>query len=260
MEVVTLPNGLVVLGAFPEPEVLEVVHSCGPYPLIICDPPYGNITQENWDDVGEDDVRFAQWMVSWTKICQELSLPGAALYVFGGIGRFEQEGRPPFRPFYRYLVEAELQTGYKLSTHVTWAKKRAYGIRWGYLFCREEVGYFVIGNPKQPRLFNIPLLEQRRTYPGYDPRYPAKSEYYRRTNVWMDVVEILRGKVHETQKPDRLYEIMIETHTKEGEYVLDPFAGSGTCARAAAKLNRKFVLVERDPQIFRECVDRLKGG
>jgi hypothetical protein len=44
-------------------------------------------------------------MLDWTRSSEKLSAPGAALYVWGGIGR------PKFRPFYRYLVEVEHSTG-----------------------------------------------------------------------------------------------------------------------------------------------------
>ena len=46
-----------------------------------------------------------------------------------------------------------------------------------------------------------------------------------------DVTEILRGKVHPTEKPRRLYEILIEVHTEPGEYVLhlttNDYSGDG---------------------------------
>jgi len=90
-------------------------------------------------------------------------------------------------------------------------------------------------------------------------KYPAKSEFLRRTNVWADVTEIMRGKTHVNQKPDRLMEIPIEVHTEPGEWVLDPFAGSGTTAIAARKLGRRFVIVEQDPDNFDRIVSRLRG-
>jgi DNA modification methylase len=89
-------------------------------------------------------------------------------------------------------------------------------------------------------------------------KYPAKSEFLRRTNVWDDVSEILRGKTHVSQKPQRLMEIPIEVHTDVGEWVLDPFAGSGTTAFAARKLGRRFVVVEQDPENFDRMVADLR--
>jgi DNA modification methylase len=100
-------------------------------------------------------------------------------------------------------------------------------------------------------------LETKRGYAGYNEKYPAKSEFYRRTNVWMDINEIFKGKLHPTQKADRVVEIPIEVHTDPGDIVLDPFAGSGSTAFAARRLNRKFVVIEKDEEIFDKMVDKL---
>lgn len=79
-------------------------------------------------------------------------------------------------------------------------------------------------------------------------KYPAKSEYLRRSNVWTDVTELFRGKIHDAEKPSRLAEIMIETSSNPGDLVLDPFAGSGSTGVAAKKLRRSCILLEIDPK------------
>lgn len=259
-KVVTFPDGVAINGEFPSRSVMGEIITRVPseLPLVICDPPYGNIVSEAWDKVGVDDRRFSRWMIDWTKAIESIGTPGAALYVFGGIGTPADGARPPFRPFYRYLVDVEHETGFRLSTHITWKKKRAYGIQWGYLFTREELGYFVLGDVKKPRRFTVPLLARERGYAGYNEKYPAKSPFLRRTNVWDDITEILNGKTHVAQKPKRLMEIPIEIHTEPGEWVLDPFAGSGTTAQAARKLDRRWILVERDPIEFEKLIEALR--
>jgi DNA modification methylase len=252
MPVKTVPNGVVICGSYPDVKEELVKHCGGGFPLVIADPPYGNIVDDAWDRCHENDVAFSEWMFCWTRVSAELSLEGAALYVWGGIGR------PKFRPFYRYVADVENVTPYTLANHVTWKKKRGYGIQWNYLFTREELAYLVKGDMKKPRKFTVPLLDVKRGYAGYDKEHPAKSEYYRRTNVWDDVTEILRGKKHVAQKPQKLHEIIIGIHTEPGETVLDPFAGSGTTGFAARALDRRFVLVENDEQQFEKTVSDLE--
>jgi DNA modification methylase len=49
--------------------------------------------------------------------------------------------------------------------------------------------------------------------------------------------------------------------TKPGDWVLDPFAGSGTTGALASRLGRKWVLIESAEQIFKKiCIPRLSGA
>jgi hypothetical protein len=136
MKTVEFEDGIAIHGTFPEAEVLTAIWSVGKLPLVIADPPYGNIVDEQWDRIEGDDRAFARWMIMWTKVLAALSVHGAALYVWGGVGIPRNGTKAPFRPFFRYLADVELETNYKLSTLITWKKKRAYGIQWGYLFTR----------------------------------------------------------------------------------------------------------------------------
>ena len=51
--------------------------------------------------------------------------------------------------------------------------------------------------------------------------------------------------VFKTPKPEQLLKRIIEISTNELDIVLDPFAGSGTTASVAMKLNRKFITCEQ---------------
>jgi site-specific DNA-methyltransferase (adenine-specific) len=254
MKKVEFKDGLAINGDSTSQEVVDEVKSylgndtC--VPLIATDPPYGNIVMEHWDRTKMSDDEYADYMIQWTRLWSQVLVQGGAFYVWGGIGL------PNFRPFIKYLTRVE-DDNFKMSNLITWSKKRAYGVQNNYLFTREELAYFTKGNPKKPYKFNIPLLETKRGYAGYNKEYPAKSEFFRRTNVWMDINEIFKGKLHPTQKPSRVVEIPIEVHTDPGEYVIDPFAGSGATAFAARKLGRKFIVVEKDEEIFAKIIDKL---
>lgn len=228
----------------------KVLQLTGEVPLIVADPPYGKIVSSKWDRVNSSDVDFCDWMLSWTRTWADALCKDGSMYVWGGIGKVG------FRPFFRYLVNAEREGEFELANLITWKKRRGYGKQRDYLFCREECAWFVKGDSKHPRCFNIPLLDEKRGYAGYNAKYPAKSEYLRRSNVWVEP-ELLRGKVHVAQKAQRVIEIPIEVHTTPGEWVIDPFAGSGTTALAAMKLGRRFVVIEKDEKTFEEMVDRL---
>jgi DNA modification methylase len=238
-------DGIVINGKFGSPEVEAILKEYEhKLPLIVADPPYGEIVKNEWDK----GVKSSDYM-AWTEECQKYLAKGASLYMWGGIGK------PHNRIFFDWLSKVEDETGLTLRNLITWKKRRAYGKKDDYLFTREECAWLV--NGEKPKTFHIPYLDQERGYAGFNKDYPAKSKYLRRSNVWTDINELFVGKVHIAQKPERLAEIMIETHTKKGDTVMDPFAGSGSSGMAARKLGRRFILIEMDPSNYKIIVDRL---
>jgi DNA modification methylase len=68
---------------------------------------------------------------------------------------------------------------------------------------------------------------------------------YERTNVWR--IQPAYDKRHPAIFPLELAEKVITYYSFKEDVVLDPFAGIGTVGAAAAKLGRRFVLIEQDP-------------
>jgi len=60
-----------------------------------------------------------------------------------------------------------------------------------------------------------------------------------------------RRNIHVTVKPVALMAYLIELGCPPGGVVLDPFLGSGTTCVAAKKLNRRYIGIEIDPEIYR---------
>jgi hypothetical protein len=250
MRIESLRDGTAICGTWPDLEVLTAVFELtGKLPLVVTDPPYGDILKQDWDK-----GNVCNLLLKTCGVLADMCLPNSALYLWGGIGK------PGNRGFFEFLTRVELETPWQLANLITWSKKRAYGVQHNYLFTREECAYLTLGPIKEPRCFNVPLLEELRGYPGFNADYPALSDHKRRTNVWTDINEIFQGKLVDAQKPERLYEIPIEIHTEPSEYILDPFAGSGTAALAAMGLGRKYVVVEKDPETFELLLRRIRGA
>jgi site-specific DNA-methyltransferase (adenine-specific) len=62
---------------------------------------------------------------------------------------------------------------------------------------------------------------------------------------------------HETQKPLKLMELLINLVTKPNSVVLDPFAGSGTTCLAAKRLGRKYIGIEKNEHYYHIAKMRL---
>lgn len=69
-----------------------------------------------------------------------------------------------------------------------------------------------------------------------------------------------QGTDQPTQKPVALMEYLIRTYTNEGELVLDNTMGSGTTGIACIRTGRRFIGIEKDPDIFETARRRLSGG
>jgi DNA modification methylase len=65
-----------------------------------------------------------------------------------------------------------------------------------------------------------------------------------------------KGK-HPTQKPTALMEWCLNYYSKEGDKVLDPTMGSGSTGVACRNMNRQFIGIEQDEDIFKIAQSRI---
>ena len=64
---------------------------------------------------------------------------------------------------------------------------------------------------------------------------------------------------HRTAKPVKLMEFLLKYWSKEGDTILDPTAGSGSMGVACINMNRKFIGIEKDEEIFKIMKDRINN-
>jgi len=83
--------------------------------------------------------------------------------------------------------------------------------------------------------------------PHYDPPLPTT----------MLEVKSTRGK-HSTEKPVELMEWVLKYYSKEGDTILDPTMGSGSTGVACKNMNRNFIGIEKDPEIYEVAVNRIE--
>ncbi len=80
------------------------------------------------------------------------------------------------------------------------------------------------------------------------------------TDVWWHTIVPTRGQEktgYPTQKPLGIVRRMVQASTRPGEWCLDFFAGSGTLGAAAAELDRRYVLIDSNPEAVRIMHARL---
>ena len=82
---------------------------------------------------------------------------------------------------------------------------------------------------------------------AYDPPLPTT----------MLEIKSTRGK-HSTEKPVALMEWIFKYYSKEGDVILDPTMGSGSTGVACKEMNRNFIGIEMDKEIFKVAESRLQ--
>ncbi len=82
------------------------------------------------------------------------------------------------------------------------------------------------------------------------------------TDVWWHTIVPTNGREktgYPTQKPEGIVRRMVQASTRPGDWCLDFFAGSGTLGAAAAKLGRRYVLIDSSPDAVKVMRARLSA-
>lgn len=206
--------------------------------LLLFDPPYAGIRKDSWDNQWKTNEDYVAWLLDLLRLAKPKMKDNGSVIFFGGIGKHND------RPFFKTILAIENQNLFHYRNMLTWGKRRAYGKSHDYLFTREEIVWYSVSPARTQVTFNIPYLNQRRGYAGFNKRYPAKSAFKRVSNVWTDITELFRTK-RACQKPVDLLERLVRTHSNPGDLVVDPFAGWGTTGLAALGCGREFLGCEK---------------
>lgn len=97
----------------------------------------------------------------------------------------------------------------------------------------------------------------------YKKLYKSECKGKPLSNLWDDISYITRTqkdpRMYPTQKPLKLLQRIVQISTNEGDWVLDPTAGSGTTGIACRSLGRNFKLMDLNPSAKNVFEERLKG-
>jgi site-specific DNA-methyltransferase (adenine-specific) len=83
------------------------------------------------------------------------------------------------------------------------------------------------------------------------------------TDTWWHTIVPTSGREktgYPTQKPEGIVRRMVQASSRPGGWCLDFFAGSGTLGAVCRQLDRRYVLVDRNPEAIRIARERLGDG
>ena len=213
--------------------------------LIFADPPY-NIKKAEWDSF-ESQEQYVRWSLQWIEQAARVLKPTGTLYICG---------------FSEILADLKLPASrfFKGCRWLVWhyKNKANLGSDWGR--SHESILHF-----RKSREFTSNVDDVRLPYGNHTLKYPehpqAETSQYgngqkNQGRLWhpnprgakpRDVIEIpttcngMHEKTpHPTQKPEELLRKLVLASSNPGDWVLDPFLGSGTTAVVAEQLRRKW--------------------
>ena len=235
--------------------------SDGSVDLIVCDGPYG-VTANGWDRVGD----IQKFNLRLIRIFSEKLKDGGALYLFG---------KPDCIDFIDYRPFLNLR-----SKIVWYQPSRLSQGRIGYTNNYDIICYFVKGD--RPKTYNlddirVPQLVELDHRLRCERVPSVAGGKYGRTkfsakgknpgDVWGDIKQLTykskelvsRKALNTIQKPEALVERLVKASSNEGDLVLDPFCGVGTCPVVCRRLGRRFIGIEKNRQFVAAAGERLKS-
>lgn len=201
------------------------------FDLIVTDPPYGqkwrsNLRTDRFDlmDGDGDGASDREGVRSVLTECVRLTGQGRHLYVFGPDDVLQ--GLKVTKPVSLVWDKGVIGSG---DLSACWGPQH-------------EPIWFLVSKHRHGGQAGGESLSARRRK-GSVLRYPRQTG---------------RKVRHPSEKPVALLRELIESSSRVGEIVLDPFAGIGSTAVAATLLGRKSVSVEINPEYAALAVERIK--
>lgn len=199
--------------------------------LLVTDPPYRTISG---GDVGNRPKGMLSGnkrlfkhqndieISDWMPLIYKVLKPGTHAYVFTNFKNIQE------------MMEEANKSGFKLHNLLVWEKNNCtpsqfYMKNCEYvLFLRKGKAKWIndIGGSKTVHQFN----------------------------------NIIGNKTHPCEKPVDLLKFYVLNSSNEGDLVLDPFMGTGSCGMACKETNRNFIGIELDQKFYDIAKARLEDG
>lgn len=216
----------------------------GVFPLIIVDPPY-NLTKDYAGEIFRKSKKeeYEAFTRRWLKEIRRVAAENASVYVCCDWAT-------------GVIVAPILSEFFTVRNRITWQREKGRGAKSNWKNCAEDVWFCTVGETytfhldavKQVRKVKAPYRENGLPK-DWTETENGKMRSTCPSNFWDDLTvpfwSMAENTAHPTQKPEKLMAKIILASSDEGDLVFDPFAGAGTSAVTAKKLNRRYCAVEQ---------------
>ena len=226
--------------------------------LLIIDPPYN--LSKNFGATRffkKSATTYEDWLESWIPKLKRCLKEDASIYVCCDWQSSKS-------------IQSVLENHFIIRNRISWERDKGRGAKTNWKNCSEDIWFCTYSNKY---FFNVEAVKlKRKVLAPYrnasgTPKdwEETKNGNYRLThpsNFWNDITipfwSMPENTDHPTQKPEKLVAKLILASSRPGDFVFDPFFGSGTTCVVASKLDRRFSGIEQEEEFCSMTVKRLR--
>lgn len=226
--------------------------------LLILDPPYNLNKMFNGRKFTRRSVEeYATWFDGVVGAIEPLLKPTATVYVCGD-----------------WLTSASIfnvcSARFIIRNRITWEREKGRGALTNWKNCSEDIWFCTCSDDYT---FNVDAVKlRRRVIAPYRNGDGTPKDWMEETtgnvrdthpsNIWTDISvpfwSMPENTDHPTQKAEKLIAKLVLASSRPGDFVFDPFLGSGTTSVVAKKLGRRYLGVEADEEFCLLAERRLE--
>ena len=223
------------------PEIMDMIFADPPY--FLSNGGFSNsggrvvsVDKGEWDKISSLEEKHT-FNREWIRLAKKVLKPSGTIWISGS-----------FHNIYSVGMALE-QEGFKILNNITWQKTNpAPNLSCRYFTHSTETILWARKNTKIAKhYYNYDLMKELND--GKQMKDVWTGPLTKKSEKWA-------GK-HPTQKPEYLLEKIILASTRKGDYILDPFVGSGTTGVVAKRLGRKFIGVDSEKNYLKIAKLRL---
>ncbi|HHP7243358.1 MAG TPA: DNA-methyltransferase [Elainellaceae cyanobacterium] len=214
--------------------------------LLVLDPPYNLTKRFNGRKFARRTVdEYTTWLDDVVCILKPLLKQTASIYICGD-----------------WLSSASIFTvassHFTVQNRITWEREKGRGAKSNWKNSSEDIWFctmsddytFNVNDVKTRRRVIAPYRNGDGTPKDWEMTEKGNFRDTHPSNIWTDITipfwSMPENTDHPTQKSEKLIAKLVLASTNLGDFVLDPFLGSGTTSVVAKKLGRKYLGIELD--------------
>ncbi len=212
--------------------------------LLIIDPPYNLSKDYNGMQFKEKNTsHYADWFRNIIEQLLPMLKPNATIYICSDWKT-------------SIIIAPILDDLFIVQNRITWEREKGRGAKANWKNNIEDIWfctvskdyYFDVDSVKLKRKVIAPYRTKQGKPKDWEESEEGNFRLTHPSNIWTDISvpfwSMPENTDHPTQKPEKLIAKLILASSKEGDFIFDPFLGSGTSAVVAKKLNRNFSGIE----------------